>query len=115
MSLLSYILHKVAHKMPSQPENVKMSPKRLRNVSQMSPKCLQMSPKGYTNLKFLTSPLCNSEVFICSNTIYLLLFLVSKAAIISKNNSNNDISEVDAMLFFDFKNKSGFEKIKGLK
>ena len=43
-------------------------------------------------------------------TIYLLLFLVSKAAIISKNNSNNDISEVDAMLFFDFKNKSGFEK-----
>ena len=69
-----------------------------------------MSPKGYTNLKFLTSPLCNSEVFICTNTIYLLLFLVSKAAIISKNNSNTNISEVDAMLFFNFKNKSGFEK-----
>ena len=43
-------------------------------------------------------------------TIYLLLFLVSKAAIISKNNSNTNISEVDAMLFFNFKNKSGFEK-----
>ena len=89
--------------MPSQPENVKMSLKCLQ-------KCLQMSPKGYTNLKFLTSPLCNSEVFICTNTIYLLLFLVSKAAIISKNNSNTNISEVDAMLSFNFKNKSGFEK-----
>ena len=44
-----------------------------------------------------------------------VLFLVSKAAIISKKNSNNDISEVDAMLFFDFKNKSGFEKNKRLK
>ena len=86
-----------------------MSLKCLQNVSQMSPKCLQNVSKRL-NLKFLTSPLCNSEVFICTNTIYLLLFLVSKAAIISKNNSNNDISEVDAMLFFDFKNKSGFEK-----
>ena len=71
-----------------------------------------MSPKGYTNLKFLTSPLCNSEVFICTNTIYLLLFLVSKVAIISKNNSNNDISEVDAMLFFDFKANLDLKKIK---
>ena len=90
-------------------------PKYLQKVSKTSPnvsKMIYFSPIGYTNLKFLTSPLCNSEVFICTNTIYLLLFLISKAAIISKNNSNNDISEVDAMLFFDFKANLDLKKIK---